>query len=144
MKHGNIFNESEVKVAAVYGTLRQGYSNHIVIDDSEYIGTGKTKELYTLTAYCNGFPALDKSVPTHNVVMELYQLLNEKTANRMDSLEGYGSGFYDRSIVDVELEDGSVVQAWTYDIEGCSESCPTVPNGDWSHHRPTMRERFYG
>jgi gamma-glutamylcyclotransferase (GGCT)/AIG2-like uncharacterized protein YtfP len=145
MKHGNIFNSEETKLVAVYGTLRTGHGNNGVMGSSKLIGLGKTVELFTLTDYCGGgFPALDKSVPTHNVTMEVFEVLNQQDASRIDQLEGYGHGFYDRSIVEVQLDDGTVVEAWTYDIEGATSSCPTVESGDWDEYQSTRRQRRYG
>lgn len=133
--HGNIFN-SETKLCAVYGSLRKGLGNHPVMGNSVFIGKGKSVENYTLTDYCGGgFPALDKTVPTHRVVMEVYEVQDTNGADRIDGLEGYRHGFYDRSIIEVELEDGTVVKAWTYDIAGCTSSCPTVACADWVEYR---------
>jgi len=134
--HGNIFNSNDTKLVAVYGTLRKGQGNHRVMGDSKFINSGKTVEQFTLTDYCSGgFPALDKTVPTHNVVMEVYEVVDANGASRIDQLEGYGHGFYDRSVVEVELADGTVVEAWTYDIPYCSETCPIIESGDWNKYK---------
>lgn len=136
---GNIF-KSETKLVAVYGSLRKGLGNHPVMRDSKYISHGKSVEQFTLTDYCRGgFPALDKTVPTHNVVVEVYEVISERTADGIDGLEGYPS-FYDRSIIEVELDDGSIVKAWTYDIAGVADSCPAVPDGDWMK----LKEELHG
>lgn len=134
--HGNIYTSGDTKLVAVYGTLRKGNGNHRVMGDSKFIGSGNTVKQFTLTDYCGGgFPALDKTVPTHNVSVEVYEVLDANTASRIDGLEGYGFGFYDRSIIEVELSDGTVVEAWTYDIAECSSDCPTIDSGDWNEYK---------
>jgi gamma-glutamylaminecyclotransferase len=136
-QHGNIFNTSATKLVSVYGSLLSGLGNHRVLGNSKFIGAGKTKELLTLVEYCGGFPSLDKSLATHQVVVETYEVTNSDTASHLDSLEGYPS-FYNRSIVDIELDNGTVVQSWIYDINNSSESLPIVDSGDWRSHASTQ------
>lgn len=117
---------------AVYGTLREGFGNHGLISrgDTEKVGKGKTVGFHTLTAH--GIPFVKKDTGDHRVVVEVYQVNDLETLSDLDSLEGHPR-WYKREIEKIELEDGSVVDAWLYFNE---EQAPTViTSGDYEDYR---------
>lgn len=90
----------------VYGTLRRGYGNHRLLENSEFLGNAITKEKYELTA--NGIPFVNPDKPTSNIVGEVYEVDNE-TLKSLDRLEGYDAklddGWYMRREISVMIED---------------------------------------
>lgn len=94
----------------VYGTLKEGYSNNHILDDSKKIGEAITKNKYAM--YSNGyFPYLVDNEENINIKGELYEI-NERTLQRCDRLEGYPR-FYDRKLIDV-LVKNKTYKAWCY------------------------------
>lgn len=89
---------------AVYGSLRQGFHNHPLIEGSEYLGTTMTVDEYTMYDL-GSFPAVCLTFPYSQIVVEVYDV-DESTMFRLNRLEGYrGEGmdnFYDRSLVETE------------------------------------------
>lgn len=130
-------SEKNVYVAC-YGSLRNGMGNYHVNEyaGAEYVGTGKTVNNYDLFAYCGGFPSVSL---IHNdaqkpVVVDVFKTTQRGLEGPYDRLEGHrGNGhpqtFYNRDVVDVEMEDGTVLECWIYNIP--EETGPLVESGDW-------------
>lgn len=98
----------------VYGTLKTGYSNHRLLKDSDFVGTGKTKSEYPLEV--EGLPYLhDKEGVGENVTLELYDV-NPDTLRRLDMLEGHPN-FYKRRVIPVSMHDWSTTHAWVYFVQ---------------------------
>lgn len=84
----------------VYGTLKQGFGNHVLLKDSTLIGT---LELPGYSMHSFGwFPVITPS-QRDSVVGELYEI-DEDTLARCDRLEGHPS-FYQR-ITEHDSEHG--------------------------------------
>lgn len=97
----------------VYGTLKQGYNNHHVIEpyNPQLVGKG-TVQGFTLLHL--GFPGAIEAEDKH-ITGEVWDCTpNAPAMARCDGLEGVGTGFYDRVAVDVQLEDGTTTEAWMY------------------------------
>jgi gamma-glutamylaminecyclotransferase len=107
--------ESGETFVAVYGSLKQGYGNHGLLErgQAELIGLGTTS-LSTFEMISFGaFPGLIINPSSHNKVgVEVYKV-NELTFNRLDGLEGYPH-FYNRDIFQIELDDKTPLTAWMY------------------------------
>lgn len=104
-------NVLEENVVAVYGTLKRGLGNHHYIEDSKYVGKGKTKDKYPLVV--SGLPYLiEEKDKGHHVEVEVYKV-DDDTLRRLDSLEGHPN-WYERKKVDIKLNTGTVVKAWIY------------------------------
>ncbi len=75
---------------AVYGTLKKGYGNHVVIESlsTEYLGTFVTPEKYTL--FDGGFPIVERGGDT-GIHCELYRVSNPATIEGVFGLEGCSS-----------------------------------------------------
>lgn len=108
----------------VYGTLKRGRGNHVILDSSPYLGAAIT---------CDDFALGDAGVPyafpedvvpkeyhgsiLHPIIGELYRMDSERVAERLDALEGYPQYYY-RRITDVQVISTKVVYpAWIYTIE---------------------------
>lgn len=111
---------------AVYGTLRQGCRNNVLLSSSDFLGKTLTKEEYTLRTM-GGCPAVDKTLATSPIVVEVYEV-SQEVLSRLDRLEGYSSKddyWYNRSPVDT-VDFG---EAMMYHIDNSRN--PIIPSGDW-------------
>ena len=77
---------------AVYGSLRKGFGNHGLLEDSIYVGEGITEARYTML-HLGGFPGVVKKGNT-SITVELYDV-DDETLRRLDRLEGHPN-FYER------------------------------------------------
>lgn len=87
----------------VYGTLKQGYSNHRLLEQSKFIGEAYTEDTFDMLN--SGFPVL---VPNDNgwiVKGEIYEFSDHKTLDNLDALEGEGL-MYDRKEIRVRADNG--------------------------------------
>ena len=100
-------------LVSVYGTLKQGWGNHRLLERSPirtgHIGISKLDGV--------GFPII-KLGDTYRLNVEVYSV-NRRDLSSLDSLEGYTEGvkprFYDRKRVDVTMEDGSILNTYVYE-----------------------------
>lgn len=95
---------------AVYGSLRQGLGNHRLLEHVTRFKKGLTIPEFIMYSL-GGFPAIVPG-PGGPVTVEVYEV-DASTFRRLDGLEGYPN-FYDRKVVEVQVEDGSVQEAWIY------------------------------
>ncbi len=114
----------------VYGTLRKGFGNHRLLENAEFLGTGRTKEKYKMTA--NGIPFVSKNEPVSYIIGEVYKI-DDKTLKRLDELEGHPD-WYKREKVKIILETGKEVEAWIYFNE-VSEGRYLIKSGDFKKFR---------
>ena len=118
-------------LVAVYGSLRKGLGNHRVMEiaKGELVDAGYTSKncnLYDLGA----FPSVSLAHSSANkpVRVEVYQVPEDGVTGPLDGLEGYPH-FYNRTVINVDLDNGEVVQAWLYHID--AEKSKLVESGDW-------------
>tara|TARA_R110002153_G_scaffold72533_5_gene189695 strand:+ start:172 stop:1041 length:870 start_codon:yes stop_codon:yes gene_type:complete len=98
----------------VYGTLKTGYSNHRLLKNADFVGTGKTKDPYPLEV--DGLPYLhDIEGVGESVMLEIYDV-NPATLEGLDRLEGHPE-FYKRRVIPVSMYDWSTTYAWVYFIQ---------------------------
>lgn len=98
----------------VYGTLKTGYGNHRLLENADFVGTGKTQSPYPLEV--DGLPYLhDLEGEGENVTLEIYDV-NSETLARLDQLEGHPT-FYKRRVIPVSMNDWSTTYAWVYFIQ---------------------------
>ena len=93
-----------------YGTLKNGFSNHHLLDGAEYIGAAKTLEKYSL--FESGIPYVFKGEVVSHIFGEVYRVDNP-TLKIIDRLEGHPE-WYRREEVGVFAENGVTVTAWLY------------------------------
>ena len=89
----------------VYGTLKMGFGNHRLLENSELLGEETTDPRYTMVSL-GGFPGVLKGGNT-KIHGEVYAV-NELTMKHLDRLEGYPN-FYNRKTIETKYGD-----AWIY------------------------------
>lgn len=104
-----IFNENQL--VAVYGTLKQGFGNHRLLANSNFIGSGTTSNKYRLCISGLPFMIAGEHEEGNNVAVELYDC-NPFEMYDLDLLEGHPR-FYKREKVDVSVND-KTYSAWVY------------------------------
>jgi gamma-glutamylcyclotransferase (GGCT)/AIG2-like uncharacterized protein YtfP len=120
---------------AVYGTLRAGYGNHSLISNSDFIGSGLTNNLHTLTA--SGIPFVEKNGGTSRVRVEVYAVSTREELERLDSLEGHPS-WYRREDEEITLDSGEVVTAQIY-FNSSSKGNTVINSGDYADYAVARR-----
>jgi gamma-glutamylcyclotransferase (GGCT)/AIG2-like uncharacterized protein YtfP len=122
-------------IVAVYGSLREGFGNHRILEGSEKLGTHWVPgyEMFSLGAY----PGVRKG-NTH-VFTEVYTV-DKPTMERLDMLEGFRgegeSNFYDR--VEVDTPHGTAYM-YTLEDEVYKQSEP-VDSGNWAHFKTKLKD----
>ena len=115
---------------AVYGSLRKGLHNHLVLGkDPDFIGEGIVKGfgMYSLGMY----PALTREGKHTDVVVEIYHV-SDKSMIDLDRLEGYPR-YYTRKICPISV-CGETVPAWVYYMKEEQDESQFVSSGDWYEH----------
>lgn len=88
------------KLVFVYGTLKRGFNNHNIIENSTFISDAITKDCYQM--YPNSdytFPYLIISEKSQHIKGELFSIKDNKTLELLDALEGYPILYDKKSIV---------------------------------------------
>lgn len=94
----------------VYGTLKKGRSNHLLIEHLPHLGDAFTDNNYSLVV--SGLPFLVKR-KGEGVRGEIYKI-DPETLRAVDRLEGHPS-FYRREIINVtDFRTGDTVEAYAY------------------------------
>jgi gamma-glutamylaminecyclotransferase len=96
-------------IVFVYGTLKHGFTNHHLLENSLFISTGRTAKKYAL--YVQGIPFVVKHEPVSQIYGELY-LVNSSTLAILDQLEGHPA-WYRREQAEI-ITDNQVYTAWIY------------------------------
>lgn len=116
---------------AVYGSLKNGFHNHPIIEKSNYLGTFNTEPIFSLYNL-GSYPGLKQNGNT-SVIMEVYEV-DDQTANSVDLLEGYNpnrvSTFYDK--IQIETPYG-IASTYIY-VPNVSED-RLVESGNWQNHK---------
>lgn len=99
----------------VYGSLKSGFGNHRLLEDSTFITEDTTKEKEFNMFSFGGFPGIVKG-GDDAIRGELYEV-DDNTMNDLDRLESNGY-FYQREVV--SLDSGE--QAWMYITLGDREN----------------------
>lgn len=126
-------SENKPVFVATYGSLRVGMQNYGVNEaaGAKHIGTGLTCKNIDLFRYRGAyFPSVSLAHDDNKkpVVVDVFETDMRGLTGPYDRLEGYPD-FYNRTEVDVCMEDGSMVTAWIYHIDEKQEEL--VASGDW-------------
>lgn len=125
--------QGERILVAVYGTLRSGEGNHRSMVRAQGVSLGLGKTVDNINIYSlGGFPKVSMTRTDHGVpvVVEVFETNEAGVLGPLDGLEGYPR-FYNRSIIDIELDSGEVVKAWMYHIESDDSLNYPILSGDW-------------
>lgn len=114
-------------IFAVYGTLKRGYGNNRLMPKDSFVDTGVTKNRYTL--YDGGIPFVSDEVETSQIAVELFEVKDEETIKRIDSLEGHPS-WYIRKEIPVIDSKGNEVNCWLY-FNTPTRKLPIIESGEW-------------
>lgn len=97
----------------VYGTLKQGYGNHRLLEGKTMIGEGVTDLRYQMVS--GGFPIImlhDNGLPVKG---EVYDITGDLAClDNLDALEGEGV-MYDRKDVGVTMSNGDRLLCCIYE-----------------------------
>jgi gamma-glutamylcyclotransferase (GGCT)/AIG2-like uncharacterized protein YtfP len=95
----------------VYGSLKQGYGNHRLLETSTFIGKRLTRNTDFYMVSLHSFPGVLKteSGEGFSIMGELYEV-DDNTLKNLDILEGNGH-FYKRELVDIHSYPD---KAWMY------------------------------
>lgn len=97
---------------AVYGTLKQGYGNHRLLEGKTMLGIGVTDIRYNIIS--GGFPIIMASDDGLPVKVEVYDISDDaECLQNLDALEGEGV-MYDRKDVPI-IVDGERVLCSIYE-----------------------------
>lgn len=114
-------------LVAVYGSLKKGFGNHVLLEDAEFLGEDWIPgwDMYSL----GGFPAITPShrlrcLDKNDTKIEVY-LVNEKEFISLDRLEGYPS-FYNRTKVHTHYGE-----AWIYFMSEPPKYGELIKEGVW-------------
>lgn len=106
----------------VYGTLKNGWGNNVIIADQKFIGKATTVaneyQMYSL----GGFPGVVDG--NNSIKGELWEV-DDGAFARCDRLEGQPT-FYKREVADVAANDGTYQKAWMYLYQGDVSNCKPI------------------
>lgn len=120
----------------VYGTLRQGGSNHFRMEGAEFLGAGS---IFGAIHRIEWYPAL-LCGGAGEVKGELYRVCAEHL-RALDVFEGIVPDSdepreYRRVKVEVTLGTGEKEDAWVWEWIGSLEGTEPLGSGDWLEHEP--------
>mgnify|MGYP003139024103 FL=1 len=98
-----------MELVFVYGTLRKGHGNHVLLKNSEFVDAGLTKKKYAM--YANGIPFVSDDEEVSSIFGELYKV-SSHTLRMIDLLEGHPS-WYERKKITV-IGGKKRYKAWLY------------------------------
>jgi gamma-glutamylcyclotransferase (GGCT)/AIG2-like uncharacterized protein YtfP len=92
--------------------LKQGYGNHRLLTEQEFIGYGTTVESYSMK--CFGVPMVfDVDEARHGpVAVEVYSVTKEQLTGPLDRLEGHPT-FYCRKKINIRIGNDTH-KCWLY------------------------------
>jgi len=95
----------------VYGTLKRGFCNNVLLNDATFLGEAETINRMTMLSL-GGFPMLVDSYGVSIIHGEVYEV-DDDTLQELDNLEGHPN-FYMRKTTNVSINGGKAVKAITY------------------------------
>lgn len=123
----------------VYGTLKQGYGNNVLLRGAKFLGEAITQKRYVLIN--SGFPYAvtltkdEEQFPMLPVIGEVYEI-NEQHLRSCDSLEGHPN-WYRRDTIQAVMVSGEVEDVMIYEMNEWPEgrrACNVV-NGSYQWDR---------
>lgn len=122
----------------VYGTLKRGHGNHVLLEQSKFLGAGVTTEKYVM--YKSGVPFVSKQLKLTTIFGELYSV-DELTLNNLDMLEGHPN-WYKREKISISYisDEGktNTTEAWLYFNDDIPASAEVLPSGIYGYKRDNI------
>ena len=118
-------------LVAVYGSLRKGFHNHVVLGDSKYLGEFKTLPEYSLYNL-GSYPGLKENGKT-SVITEVYEITKDVSLD-LDWLEGYKEGVVDNSFYDKKIIQTTFGDAYLYIYIPKVNENNLIESGDWKNN----------
>lgn len=114
-------------LVAVYGTLKRGYSNHFLLQESEFLGRDR---VHGLVLYDLGLFPGARVEGSAEVGVEVFAVSVE-TLQLLDELEGYrpeapASSYFMRTLLPSRFGD-----VWIYTFNNSVEGLDIVASGFW-------------
>ena len=109
----------------VYDTLRKGFHNNNLLDNTRFVCKAKTADKYTMRVL-GTVPFVDKNTKSIVITGEVYIVSDEVLAN-LDMLEAHPN-WYNREAVQIEVDDNTFQEAWVYFNSGKGT---VIPSGDY-------------
>lgn len=96
----------------VYGSLKQGFHNHIWMEEigAKYIGKCSTEKIFDMISMYDSYPGLING--EYGINGELYEI-DSMDIYHLDTLEGYPN-YYDRKVINVKMDNGVEYKAICY------------------------------
>lgn len=125
---------SEVKkhLIAVYGTLREGCSNHKLIKDTKYIGSYESKPIFNMYSAGDQYPML-KLGGTTSVLFEVYEVTDERL-KAVDTLEDYSPDRKTYNLYDRKSIYTPYGEAYFYVYNMSVKGNKKIESGDWKEY----------
>lgn len=122
-------------IFAVYGTLRQGWGNHRILQGkSKLLGTHVTEPAYTMYSL-GGFPAVTKDGTTP-ITIEVYEVEDPQTIERVHNLEGYtGEPDHPDNWYDVTPVETPYGVANMFYFKNPPKHGRQIESGDWKNNK---------
>ncbi|MCE2803599.1 MAG: gamma-glutamylcyclotransferase [Gemmataceae bacterium] len=114
----------------VYGTLKQGFGSHSLLDGAEYLGPCSTGPGHFLLD-CGNYPGMVRLAGSKAVQGELY-LVDAATLARLDEHEGVPT-LYTRESIELEGVEGEA-EAYFYRRPMAGKAL--IPEGIWTGVNP--------
>jgi gamma-glutamylcyclotransferase (GGCT)/AIG2-like uncharacterized protein YtfP len=116
---------------AVYGTLRKGFGNNRLLQNSIYLGECKSSPNYKMYSL-GGFPGVTKE-GNNAITLEVFEVNSELIESNLDMLEGYHKDTPQYNLYNKEKIHTPFGEAFIYifaDKERL-QNYPEVKSGDW-------------
>lgn len=124
----------------VYGTLKQGYGNHVLLRNAEYVGRVRLYGKYTMLDGMFPIVLNDKIGTASGAVHGELYVVDEDTLRALDHLEGHPN-FYKRIRVPVEGHKPAWLYVMPADSRFAEEGERVIPSGAWRIGMEEVAER---
>jgi len=114
----------------VYGSLKSGYGNNIVLDDSTFIDFHATNSKYTMYDL-GAFPAVALGGKS-SITGEIYSVSDE-ILNAVDVLEGVDHDFYKRHTISTKEYGDVIMYVITDAYMETQETHDVIKDGTWDN-----------
>lgn len=147
MRNGGLFESIPVaasdlpRFVFVYGTLKRGHGNHVLLKDCTFMGRATTQPGEFTMISLGGFPGIIPAEkvggvanPERVVSGEIFEVTDSDDLRHLDALEGHPN-WYRRTPITVTHEQGHPVVVDTYVYLAARGSEQVILSGEWQAPR---------